>query len=228
MTIVQLHGSTESPSQFSRTPWGSSREAFIPIKACTETNKTHMRIFNLYHFGTKKQSLEIGKISRKLEEKKPDEKFQIYPTFRSWKTESSNGEGLKKAENNQLTFKIHTFRRKHAICRSPKPEKCKKPESIIYSSSSHFHKKRLIVIEKTSLEAKLQMGLFFLMCNLQIRTHFLLSPIVSKFCGRAQKNTNIRLCVAKGELACLSLGQGTTEKKNILLLPLTWEQNYQN
>ena len=35
VTIVQLQGSTESPSQFSSTPWGSSRECFMPIKACT-------------------------------------------------------------------------------------------------------------------------------------------------------------------------------------------------
>ena len=35
VTIVQLHGSTASPSQLSRTPCGSSREYFMPIKACT-------------------------------------------------------------------------------------------------------------------------------------------------------------------------------------------------
>jgi len=35
VTIVQLHGSTASPSQLSRTPCGSSRERFMLIKACT-------------------------------------------------------------------------------------------------------------------------------------------------------------------------------------------------
>lgn len=36
VTIVQLQGSTEVPSQLSSTPWGSTRDSFIPIKACTE------------------------------------------------------------------------------------------------------------------------------------------------------------------------------------------------
>lgn len=39
VTIVQLQGSTESPSQLSRTPWGSSKVAFIAIKAWTEEKK---------------------------------------------------------------------------------------------------------------------------------------------------------------------------------------------
>lgn len=59
VTIVQLHGSTESPSQFSSTPWGSSRERFMPIKACTEIIKksqiTQMRkmlLLNLYQLKT--------------------------------------------------------------------------------------------------------------------------------------------------------------------------------
>lgn len=39
MTIFQLQGSTASLSQFSRTPWGSTREAFMPIKACTVLRK---------------------------------------------------------------------------------------------------------------------------------------------------------------------------------------------
>uniref|UniRef100_A0A2P2PYI6 Uncharacterized protein n=1 Tax=Rhizophora mucronata TaxID=61149 RepID=A0A2P2PYI6_RHIMU len=33
--MVQLHGSTASLSQFSRTPRGSWRDSFIAIKACT-------------------------------------------------------------------------------------------------------------------------------------------------------------------------------------------------
>lgn len=37
--IVQLQGSTESPSQLSRTPWGSSKVAFIAIKAWTAKPK---------------------------------------------------------------------------------------------------------------------------------------------------------------------------------------------
>lgn len=44
VTIVQLHGSTESASQFSRTPWGSINEAFIPINACTENSKPRCKI----------------------------------------------------------------------------------------------------------------------------------------------------------------------------------------
>lgn len=43
VTIVQLHGSTASPSQFSRTPWGSLNADFIPIKAWTKYTTAQMR-----------------------------------------------------------------------------------------------------------------------------------------------------------------------------------------
>jgi hypothetical protein len=43
VTIVQLHGSTASPSQLSRTPCGSTKEFFIPIKACTANIKRELK-----------------------------------------------------------------------------------------------------------------------------------------------------------------------------------------
>jgi len=41
--MVQLHGSTASPSQLSRTPCGSSRDCFMLIKACTALKRDQIQ-----------------------------------------------------------------------------------------------------------------------------------------------------------------------------------------
>jgi len=80
VTIVQLHGSTESPSQFSSTPWGSWREAFIPIRAWTEMNEmkqwinvlnrqTHMDPFCSVFSHTNLHSLHLWEIASHLLQK---------------------------------------------------------------------------------------------------------------------------------------------------------------
>jgi len=61
VTIVQLHGSTASPSQLSRTPCGSSRDCFMLIKACTALKRDPIQNSAYY------EAMNKGKEGAKLQ-----------------------------------------------------------------------------------------------------------------------------------------------------------------
>lgn len=60
VTIVQLHGSTASPSQLSRTPWGSLNPDFMPIKACTSYTKPISRFLREYNPSRNRKRITRG------------------------------------------------------------------------------------------------------------------------------------------------------------------------
>lgn len=93
--IFQSQGSTESSSQLPKTPWGSTRKFFMPIKAFTEENK--------------------------IKKKKKTDHFLFQKKFSF--TYKFNRVQIRKQV--QFTFKINTFWWKQSTCRIPQAEQGK-------------------------------------------------------------------------------------------------------